>query len=141
MLVALGVRSQREQSGARGAGVFGNFLGLLTPPGIEVLDGREFSSTLRSNAKQLPYQAVLQPVQMLSMVLLLNFLRICGPMPSFFSLLTGKRHCLALFPTVLVCLDHDRSLEMRTLRNLKLSTRSSTAPSCPALLRSALRFL
>jgi hypothetical protein len=29
-------------------------------------------SALRSDAKQLPYQAVMQPVQMLSMVLLKN---------------------------------------------------------------------
>ena len=43
-------------------------------------------------------------------------------------LLRGKRFCRALFMTVLVCLDHDSSLVMWTPRNLKLSTRSTTAP-------------
>jgi hypothetical protein len=33
----------------------------------------------RSDDKQLPYQAVMQPVRMLSMVQLYNFLRIWGP--------------------------------------------------------------
>ena len=68
------------------AGVFNNFQGLpLTPPGIEVLDGRKLDvlgrlhtlcSALRSEAEQLPYQAVMQPVGMLSMVQLYEFLRI-----------------------------------------------------------------
>jgi hypothetical protein len=59
-------------------GVFDNFLGLpLTPPSIEVLDGRKLGpidiyttlcSALRSDAEQLPYQAVMQQVRMLSMV-------------------------------------------------------------------------
>ena len=40
--VPLAVRKQREQSIIRVAGVLGNLLGLpLTPPGIEVLDGRK----------------------------------------------------------------------------------------------------
>ena len=33
-------------------------------------------SALRSEAEQLPYQAVMQPIKMLSMVQLYNFLRI-----------------------------------------------------------------
>jgi hypothetical protein len=59
-----------------GAGVFDNFFqGLpLTPPGIEVLDGREWLA-LWSDAKQLPYQAVMKPVNMLSMVQLREDLR------------------------------------------------------------------
>ena len=49
----------------------------LTPPDIEVLDGRKLGlsdvstilcSELQSDAEQLPYQAVMQPVKMLSMV-------------------------------------------------------------------------
>jgi hypothetical protein len=40
----------------------------------------------------------------------------------------GERFCRALFTTVLVCLDHDSLLVMWTPRNLKLSTRSTTAP-------------
>ena len=35
-----------------------------------------FCSAVQSDAKQLPYQAVMQPVNMLSMVLLYNFFRI-----------------------------------------------------------------
>uniref|UniRef100_A0A673XFH2 Solute carrier family 26 member 6, like 1 n=1 Tax=Salmo trutta TaxID=8032 RepID=A0A673XFH2_SALTR len=42
----------------------------------------------------------------------------------------GKRHCRALFTTVLVCLDHDRSLVIWPPRNLKLSTRSTSPPRC-----------
>ena len=64
-------------------------------------------SALWLDAEQLPYQAVMQPVTMFSMVQLQNFLRIWGPMPNLFSLLRGKRCCRALFTTVLVCLDHD----------------------------------
>jgi hypothetical protein len=57
----------------RVAGVFGNFKGLsLTPPGIEVLDGRKLGPgdvlgrnthccALRSEVEQLPFQAVIQP--------------------------------------------------------------------------------
>ena len=41
-------------------------------------------SALRSEAEQLPYQAV-----MLSIVQLQNLLRILGPMPNLFSLLRG----------------------------------------------------
>ena len=48
----------------------------LTPPGIEVLDGRKLdpsdvlgrSHYFRSEEEQLPYQAVMQPVRMLSMM-------------------------------------------------------------------------
>ena len=41
-LVTLAVRWQREQFMTRVAAVYGNFYGLpLTPPGIEVLDGRK----------------------------------------------------------------------------------------------------
>ena len=63
------------------ARVFDNILGLpLTPPGIEVLEGSElgrsdvlgqvwtFCSALHSGTLHLPYQAVMQPVKMLSMV-------------------------------------------------------------------------
>ena len=65
------------------AGVFHNFQGVpLTPPGIEVLDGRKLTPSdvldslhypmlcVRSEAEQLPYQAMIQLVRMLSMVLL-----------------------------------------------------------------------
>ena len=65
----------------RVAGDFGNFLGLaLTPPGIEVLDGRKLApmiywavrttlcSALQLEAEQLPYQEVMQQVRMLSIV-------------------------------------------------------------------------
>ena len=121
-----------------------NFLGLpLTPPSIYSRSWMAgglvpvmywairptLCSALRSDAEQLPHQAVMQPFRMLSMVQLENFLRIWGPMPNIFSLLTGKRYCHALFTTVLVCLDHDSSLVMWTPRNLKLSTRSTTDPS------------
>ena len=64
------------------------------------------SSGLSLDAEQLQYQAVMQPVRLLSMVQLYNFWRIWGPMPNLFRLLGGKRHCHALFMTVLVCLDH-----------------------------------
>ena len=50
-------------------------------------------------------------------------------MLNLFSLQRGKRHRHALFTTVLVCLDYDRSLVMWTLKNLKLSTHSTTAMS------------
>jgi hypothetical protein len=64
----------------------------------------------------------MQPVKMLSMVQLMNLLRIWGPMPNLFSLLRGKRCCCALFTTVLVCLDHDRSLvELEALDPLHYS--------------------
>jgi hypothetical protein len=55
-------------------GVFDVFPGLLfTPPGIEVLDGRELvlsvvCGAMRSRAVLLPYQALMQSVNMLSMV-------------------------------------------------------------------------
>jgi hypothetical protein len=49
---------------------------------------------------QLPYQAVIRPVKILSMVKLNNFLRIGGPMLNLFSLLRGKRQCSALFTSV-----------------------------------------
>jgi hypothetical protein len=60
------------------ARVFDNILGFPpTPPGIEVLEGSELSRSdvlgqvcaLRSGTLHLPYQAVMQPVKMLSMVL------------------------------------------------------------------------
>ena len=52
---------------------------------------------------------------MLSMVELYNILlRIWGPMPNLFSLLWRKMCCRALFTTVLVGLDHDSLLVMRT---------------------------
>ena len=62
-------------------------------------------SALWSDAEQLPYQAGMQPVRvlsvrMLSMVQLYNFLRIWEPMSNLFSLLKGKRCCRALFTTV-----------------------------------------
>jgi hypothetical protein len=79
-------------------------------------------STLRSEAEQLPYQAVMQPIRMLSMVQLYNFLRTWGTIANLFSLLRWKRCCRALFTTVLVCLDHDSLLVMWTPRNLKLLT-------------------
>ena len=122
------------------------FLGLpLTPPSIQVLDGRKLGpmmqwaihttlcSTLRSDAEQFPYQAVMNPVSMPSMVQLSNFLRIWRPMPNLFSLLRGKRCCRA----VLLCLEHEHLLVMWTPRNLKLLIRSTTAslmlmqPVCP----------
>ena len=78
--VPLAVHQQRKQTRTRMSGVFDNLYGLLpTPPGIEVLDGRELSPSdvlghtqyaLQSDAKQLPYQTVMQPVKMLSMVYL-----------------------------------------------------------------------
>ena len=78
--------------------------------------------------EQLPYQAVMHLVKILSMVQLLNLLKIWGPMPNLFSLLKGKMCCCALFMIVLVCLDHYSLLVKWTpLRNLKLLTRSTTA--------------
>ena len=59
-------------------------------------------SALGSDAEQLPYQAVMQPVRMLSMVQLYYLLRIWGPTPNLFSLLRGKSFCCALFLTVFV---------------------------------------
>jgi hypothetical protein len=54
-----------------------------------------------SDTKQLPYQVVTQPVRMLSMVQLYNFLRILGPMPNLFSLLRGKgRHGTRIPPCI-----------------------------------------
>ena len=41
----------------------------------------------------------------------------------------AERFCRALFTTVSVCLDQVRLLLMWTPRNLKLSTRSATAPT------------
>ena len=73
-------------------------------------------NALRSDAKQLPYQAVMQPVRMLSIV---QLERIRGPMPNLFSLLRGNRRCLALFTTVLVCVDHDRAFVRWTLEALE----------------------
>jgi hypothetical protein len=56
-------------------------------------------------------------------------LRIWGPMPNLFSLQRwGKWHCRAPFMTMLVCMDHDRSLVMWTQSDFKLSERSTTAP-------------
>lgn len=59
----------------------------------------------------------MQPVKTISMVQL-NNLRIRGPMPNLFSLLRGKRHYLALFTTVQVCVGHGKSV-MWMPRNLK----------------------
>ena len=86
-------------------------------------------SALWTEAEQLPYQAVMQPARMVSMLQLQNLLRISGPMPNLFSFLGGNRFCSALFTTVLVCLDRSSLLVMWTPRNLKLSTCSTTAPS------------
>jgi hypothetical protein len=76
--VPLVVWYQGEQTMTRAAEVFGNILDLLlTPPNIEVLDGRKPGPgdvlgrthyPLSCLAEQLPYQAVMQPVRMLSMV-------------------------------------------------------------------------
>ena len=87
------------------------------------------SSALQSEAKQLPYQAVMQPVGTLSKVQLYNFLRIWRRMLNLFSLLRGNRHCYALFMTVLVCLDRDSLLVLWTPRNMKISNCSTTTPS------------
>ena len=86
-------------------------------------------SALWSDAEQLPYQVVMQPIRMLLIVQLYNFLMIWGPMPNLYSLLRVKQCCCALFTTVLVCLDHDSLFVMWTPRNLKLSTRSTSVPS------------
>ena len=75
-------------------------------------------SALRSEAEQLPYQAV-----MLSMLQLFNLLSLRTHAKS----LRGNRFCRALFTTVLVCLDHSSLLVMWTPRNLMLST-CSTSP-------------
>ena len=74
----------------------------------------------------MPYQGVMQPVRMLSMVQMYNFedLRAYA---NLFSLLRGNRFCRALFTTVLVCLDRDSLLVMWTPRNVMLSTCSTTA--------------
>ena len=56
-------------------------------------------------------------------------LRIWRPMPNLFSLLKWKRSGWAFVTTVLVCVEHDNCSVMRTQINVKLSTRSTTAPS------------
>jgi hypothetical protein len=55
-------------------------------------------------------------------------LRIWGPMPNLFSLLSGKRHCCTLFTVMWVCVHHVNSLVMWTPWNLDLLTRSNTGP-------------
>ena len=46
---------------------------------------------LESLAVQLPYQAVIQPDRMFSIVHLINVVRVLGDKPNFFSLLRLKR--------------------------------------------------
>jgi hypothetical protein len=46
---------------------------------------------------QLPYQAVVQPDRMLSIVNLYKFVRVLGAKPNFFSLLRLKRPCCAFY--------------------------------------------
>jgi hypothetical protein len=59
-------------------------------------------------AVQLPYQAVIQPVRMLSIVHLLKFVSVLDDKSNFFSLLRLKRRCCASLllvfrPTIVVC--------------------------------------
>ena len=56
---------------------------------------------LESLALQLPYQAVIQPDRMLSIVHLIN-VRVVGDTPQFFSLLRVKRFCCTFFTTLSV---------------------------------------
>ena len=67
-------------------------------------------SALRSEAEQLPYQAVMQLVRMLDGAAVEHFEDLRTHAKSF--LLRVNRFCCALFTTVLVCLDHVSLLVM-----------------------------
>ena len=78
-------------------GVFNDHVGLLpTPLGVEVLHGWQLhpGDVLYSLAVQLPYQVVMQPVRILSMLHLLQ--RILESMLSLRSLRRKKSRCLAV---------------------------------------------
>ena len=83
------------------------------------------SSALRSDALQLTYEAVMQPVKMLSMVQLLEDLRVHA---KSFQPSEGEEALLCLLHNC-VGVDHINSLVMWTQRDLKLSTCSTTATS------------
>ena len=76
----------------------------VTLGGVGVLEG--LWRALRLWAELLPYQAVIQPDRMLSIVHLYKFDSIFGDKPNFFSLLMLKRRCCAFFTTLSVWVDH-----------------------------------
>ena len=78
---------------------------------------------LRLWAEQLPYQAVIQPDRMLSIV------SAFGDKPNFFSLLRLKMRCCTFFTTLSVWVDQLILSVICTPRNLKLTTLSTTVPS------------
>ena len=99
------------------------------PPVMRCADCTILWRALRLWAVQLPYQTVIQPDRMLSIVHLYKLVRVFGDKPHFFSLLRLKRGCCAFFTTLSVWVYQFSLSVICTQRNFKLSTFYTTVSS------------